>query len=360
MQYGWKDATVALAQANRLADALKAAKVPVELVVYPNQDHSFANPSGNRRNDEINQAAVAKAIEFLDRTVGAKSGRAAYVWAATPSGTGPYPAIMEQANGLPTHTLYRPGNLAGLNGQKLPIVAWGNGACVNIGNRFRYFLTEIASNGFLAIAIGPPGPPELESTPQMPPRPPAASPATKSSQLIDAIDWAIAENARPQSPYYGRLDTSRIAVMGQSCGGVQALAVSSDPRVALTGIWNSGLFASRPSNGPAMENVPKSKLAELHAPIFYFTGDQANDIAYPNGLDDFQRIEGVAAFHAYKDGLPHAGTYREPNGGELGTIAVALLQWQFKGDRQAAKMFVGTDCTLCRDPKWHVSRKRMD
>jgi dienelactone hydrolase len=300
-----------------------------------------------------------------------------YVTPETPQGTGPYPAIMQQDARLATHTVYRPQNLAALNGAKLPIIAWGNGACVNTGNRFRYFLTEIASHGFLAIALGPLGPADAEIGPQ-PPNPNAApataatapptnrsAPATMSTQLLDAIDWAIAENARKDSPYFGRLDPSKIAVMGQSCGGVQALAVSADPRIQLIGIWNSGLLTPNPNAppGPVMENVPKSQLAKLHTPIFYFTGDQANDIAYPNGLDDYQRIAAlnhVPAFHAFRDGLVHNGTYREPNGGELGKIAVALLKWQFKGDKEAGKMFRGPACGLCQNPAWHVSKKNMD
>jgi hypothetical protein len=276
---------------------------------------------------------------------------------STPLGSGPFPAIMEQDPGLPTHTVYRPNDLSALKGQKLPILAWGNGACANSGSSFRNYLTEIASHGFLAVAIGPMQPPEL--VPQAgAPRP--AGPATKSSQLVDAINWAVAENGCPQSRYFGKLDTTKVAVMGQSCGGLQAIAVSGDPRVSLTGVWNSGLFVKRAANAPAVEDVPKETLKKLHAPVFFFTGDEANDGAYPNGLDDFQRISHVPAFHAYKDGLAHAGTYREPNGGELGTIAATLLKWQLKGDKEAARMFQGADCTLCRDPKWHVSKKQID
>jgi hypothetical protein len=310
----------------------------------------------------------------------------------TPMGTGPFPAIMEQDPGLPTHTEYRPADLAALGSQKLPIIAWGNGGCFNDGGGFRNFLTEIASYGFLAVAVGPirpagwaraimpPMPPGAGGQPGAPPLPPAPPPggaqpggaqprvlppdaSSKSSQLIDAINWAIAENSRKGSRYYGRLDTTHIAVMGQSCGGLQAIAVSADPRVTLTVIWNSGLFATPPTlppGVPPMENITKDALNKLHAPIFYFTGDQANDIAYANGMDDFNRIDKVPAFHAYKDGLPHIATYFQPNGGEMGKIAVALLTWQFKGDSEAAKMFVGPDCTLCRDPKWHVLKKQMN
>src|SRR5579863_17218 len=71
-------------------------------------------------------------------------------------GTGPYPAILEQDPSLPTHTVYRPKDLSQLKGKKLPIIAWGNGACVNNGLSHRNFLMEIASYGYLAVAIGPP------------------------------------------------------------------------------------------------------------------------------------------------------------------------------------------------------------
>ena len=51
------------------------------------------------------------------------------------------------------------------------------------------------------------------------------------------------------------------------------------------------------------------------------------------------------------------GTYNQPNGGEFGKIAVAMLQSRLKNDREAAKMFVGADCGLCQDPQWHVSKE---
>src|SRR5580704_7147315 len=52
---------------------------------------------------------------------------------ATP-GSGPYKTVMEMDAGLPDHTIYRPEDLSALNGTKLPVVVWGNGACVSAGN----------------------------------------------------------------------------------------------------------------------------------------------------------------------------------------------------------------------------------
>lgn len=284
----------------------------------------------------------------------------------TPLGTGAFKAIMEVDAGLPTHTVYRPKDLAkalaALRGKKLPIIAWGNGACVNAGNRFRQFLTEIASHGYLAIAIGPIGPREMEAAPQPAApgqpaaAPPARPPATTASQLIDAIDWASKENARKGSPYFGKLDTKHIGVMGQSCGGVQAIKASADPRVTMTIAWNSGLLPM-PSIG--MENVSKEALAPLHAPIAYFNGDPG-DVAHKNAKDDFERINHLPVLFAWREGMGHSGTYREANGGELGKIAVAYLNWRLKGDKQAAQMFTGAACGLCRDRNWHVFKKKID
>jgi hypothetical protein len=36
---------------------------------------------------------------------------------------------------------------------------------------------------------------------------------------------------------------------------------------------------------------------------------------------------------------------------------VAWLEWQLRGDANAAKMFVGNDCGLCRDPAWKFEAK---
>ncbi len=273
-------------------------------------------------------------------------------------GTGPFPAVLEQDPSLPTHTVYRPQDLSKVKG-KLPIIAWGNGACVNNGLAHRNFLMEIASHGFLAIAIGPPVAPQdrAKGAPKGDGKQAAAGPATKSSELIEAIDWALAENGRKGSPYDGKLDASKIAVMGMSCGGIQAYAVATDPRVKLVGIFNSGILPAPSAPGaPAMEDVRKDQLDKLHSPIFYVTGDKT-DIAYENGMDDFKRITKVPAIHTYKDGVSHGGTYSQPNGGDFARVAVSMLNWQLKGEKSESKMFLGANCGLCQEAGWHVDTK---
>jgi dienelactone hydrolase len=265
--------------------------------------------------------------------------------------------------------VYRPRNLDALAATRLPIVAWANGACANNGALFQHFLTEIASHGYFIVAIGPIGstqrpagpPASAASTPPAPPAPgkgPMDVPqASKSSQLIDAIDWAEQENARRGGPYFERLDTRKIAIMGQSCGGLQAIAASADPRTTATGVWNSGTYM--PDGTRRYAPATRPDLAKLHAPVLYVTGD-ARDQANPNATENFATLQGIPVFRAAEQGVTHGGTYREPGGGSFGKVAVAWLDWQLKGDQRAATMFRGKDCTLCTNAQWLVQKKNID
>ncbi len=280
-------------------------------------------------------------------------------------GSGPYKAVLVGDPNLKTHTLYRPRDLKAFGGTlKLPIVAYGNGACRNASYEVRNFLTEVASHGFLVVAIGPPIPTIAGGS--------YVAGPTKSSQLLDAVDWATAENARQGSELYGKVDTSKVAVMGHSCGGLQAIEVSTDPRVTTTVMLNSGIIGARPAAPaapgaegrggrgpmPGMPAVTKEQLAKLHAPIAYIIGGKS-DIAHDNAADDFAKIESVPVLMANREVGHYPATFLDPRGGAWGEAASAWLKWQLKGDQTAAKMFTGAKCGLCSDPKWTVEKKKI-
>jgi dienelactone hydrolase len=300
----------------------------------------------------------------LAATVAALSGASAAQPAdpppGAPLGSGPYKAVMEVDPSLPTHTIYRPAQLPGPGAKKLPIVVWGNGACLNAGNSFRNFLTEIASYGFFVVAVGPIDTRPPSAIPRPTVRPDGTRvlppPETKSSQLIDGANWAIGQASQPGGRFADRLEPTRLAVMGQSCGGVQAIEASADPRVTTSMIWNSGM----PAAGTSMAGgrpLTKEDLKALHAPVAYIVGD-LQDQAHPNAQDDFDRLH-TPVFLGWERGVPHGGTYRQPNGGEFAGVAIAWLNWQLKGDRLAARMFVGRHCGLCVNPRWVVRQKNL-
>ena len=241
---------------------------------------------------------------------------------------------------------------------KLGVVAWGNGGCSDDGASSRFHLLEIASHGYLVLASGRilsgPGAPPREARPA-PPQGQLPAPRTQVADLTDAVDWALAENRRAGSPYFGRIDPAQIAYSGWSCGGVQALQVAKDPRVKTLVIHNSGILNNGPTNMTGA-SVGKEVLQTLHTPVIYIEGGPT-DIAYENGMDDFKRISHVPVAIA---NLPvgHGGTFNEPNGGAAASVAVSWLNWQLRGDAQSAKRFVGEDCGLCKDAPWSLQRKQ--
>ncbi len=131
-------------------------------------------------------------------------------------------------------------------------------------------------------------------------------------------------------------------------------------------MFNSGTRLSSAGGGatgsanPPDPTAARRLLDAIHTPILYITGDADHDIAFTGGQDSFNYLNKVPVFWAWQDKLQHIGTYGAPGGGSLGRIAVAWFAWQLKGDAQAAKMFKGRDCTLCKDASWHVSRKKIE
>ena len=262
-------------------------------------------------------------------------------------GTGPYKAVMKEEASLAAHTVFVPQDLSKCGKDKqLPVLVWGNGACTNSPWEHYKFLNEIASYGYIVLATG-----YIPMDEQ-----PYRGPMSTTEQQIESIDWAFAQNADKNSPYYQKIDTKNIAVAGMSCGGLQTLYNCADPRITTLMVCNSGLF-NQQNAGQAVGGMPmppKEKLKEIHSSIIYILGGET-DIAYGNGMDDFHRIDHVPAC-ATNFPVGHGGTYRQPHGGEFSVVALAWLNWQLKGDQQAAKMFKGADCELSKRDKWTIEK----
>lgn len=267
---------------------------------------------------------------------------------APPQGTGPYGVVREEAPSLAAHTIFRPASVSA--GERLPIVAFANGGCRNTPIEFTAFLAEIVSHGYFVIAAGTN---DVEfATRNFSGNDKNGKPLQIVSRkvLTDAVDWAIKEDARQGGAYSGKLDTSKIGYMGQSCGGMQALSASTDPRTTTTVVLNSGRFdktAKVPAGGKFAEWFEWS---QLRAPIAFFLGGPPDGMA---GRKNFEEIKSLPVFLA---DLPvgHTGAYPDPD--LRWTKAVlSWLDWQLKGKASEKAMFVGANCGLCVDKNWTVT-----
>lgn len=267
------------------------------------------------------------------------------------TGSGPYPAEMVVDLALPNATIYRPKDLAAFRRQKLGLLIWGNGGCSDDGGSASAHLAEVASHGYLVLAPGKP----LTGGLALPGAPTPALMRTTIQDLRTLLDWALAENGRPGSPYFGRIDLRAVAAAGHSCGGMQAILLADDPRIKTLIVHNSGVMPSLPDNPPLM--MDEERLNGLRQPTLIVLGGET-DVVWKYGLRSFDRIENAPAMLLSRD-VGHGGTFKQPHGGEIAQVAVAWLEWRLRGDRAAAKQFTGPDCGLCRNPAWMVRKRSM-
>ena len=347
--HGDKDNVVPNCQGKKFYELLKAAGVKTEA--------TFPAEGGHGGPEMYTEENLKKMVCFLDcvRKGGSCSKNCCRQHEPKTriiegGGQGPYKAVMKEEPTLKEHTVIVPQDLTPFGPQKLlPVLVWGNGACANSPFEHINFLNEIASNGYIVLATG-----NIPMTDEW-----YKGPMSRAEQQTESLDWIIAQNNDPKSPYYQKVDTKNICVAGMSCGGLQTLHNCADPRITTLMICNSGLF-KQSNAAQAVGGMPmpeKSKLKDIHTPIIYILGGK-EDIAYENGMDDFHLINHVPCC-AINYPVGHGGTYRQPHGGEFTIPALAWLNWQLKGDKEAAKLFIGKKPGLLERKDWTIEKNKL-
>ncbi|HEX5045721.1 MAG TPA: hypothetical protein VFX89_01275 [Gammaproteobacteria bacterium] len=296
---------------------------------------------------------------------------------------GKYEAVMEPVAGQPRLAVFHPANLDALKKEKLPVLVWGNGGCALNSGQFGGYLKTIASHGYVVVTTAQP---ENANPPQ-----------ATVDDLKAALDWSQAEAARSGSALGAKIDKDKVAVMGVSCGGFLTVGLSSDPRVDTIGVFNSGVSPPAPAGaagapggggggpgaggrggpgggggpgaggrggpggggGPPRAPFPTTDaLPKIHTPTLYLNGGEP-DFMMATSKANFDAINQVPIFYGARDNAGHSATYFHPGGGEFANVTVAWLDWQLKGDKKAANMFVGDKCGLCTNPKWETHSKNL-
>ena len=211
-------------------------------------------------------------------TMGQMNAQTAQKQIVEEGGTGPFKSEVVGDASCPGFTVYRPQNLKEVVARQgaLPVIVYANGACFNNNVEMRLLLSEVASYGYVAAAIGPydeadvmaqwrgvlkSAYPETKGDVIMAngekilpmtaeerkaqqeqqakqreealkkakknkkQQPAAPTFSTYPKMLLEVLDWLTDQNATEGSEYYHCLALDCVAAMGQSCGGAQVLGV---------------------------------------------------------------------------------------------------------------------------------------
>jgi hypothetical protein len=243
----------------------------------------------------------------------APAASAAVDWSAP----GPHPVTVAPLDA--SHTVYRPASLAGPH----PVILWGNGT----GSTpvvYDGLLRHWASHGFIVAAAN-------------------TTNSGSGQEMLAGLDVLAAENSRPESVYFGKVDTGRVGASGHSQGGGGAIAAGADPRVSVTVPIQPG---------------PSGDVNSLHGPMFIVAG-QLDLIVLPlllvvprySAATHIPAVYGELAGATHDTPTGNGGGYRGPT--------TAWFRYWLADDQNARSTFLGPDssCGLCQDPAWSDVRR---
>ena len=216
-------------------------------------------------------------------------------------------------------SVYRPANWE--EGKTYPILTWGNGTCA-MPEGYGALLRYIASYGYVIFAANSRQVSDLTITPK---------------PMVRALDFAFAANEDAKSPYYHKLDTTKVAALGHSQGGAAAVATARDMRVNAAIIFNGGTSASKPFLAMSGER-DVTVIAGADSSAYKTAVNAAPKAAYLY----FHMVPMTGQF----DG--HLTLMLQPE--RVGEPSVQFLNLLLNKDPMAKEWFVGSSCKLCNKP----------
>ena len=255
-------------------------------------------------------------------------------------GSGRYRAIVVSEKTLTNFTIYRPYNVqyAARREGPLPILIWCNGACSGSSSSYERMLNDMASHGYVVVGIG-----AFEMTDSE-----RDDGGSDEKMVVEAYNWLVKQEKLKTSDYYHAINVKNVALAGHSCGGAQAIANCSKSWVKTLLIMNAGM------GGMSMGGASPSSLNSLHCPIIYMTGGP-DDVAYGNAQTDYGKVKKQVVW-ADLSGAGHNPGYWEQYGGRFPKLAIKWMDWQLKGYKQNARIFLKPDLTGF-DSHWTIKSR---
>jgi hypothetical protein len=198
--------------------------------------------------------------------------------------------------------------------EKVPVITWGNGTCAQ-PEGYGALLRYVASYGYFVIAAN-------------------SRWVGSGTEQMRALDYAAAANMDSSSPYYGKLDMSRVGAMGHSQGGSSTVsAANADSRILDAIVFNAS------DSG-------------VNKPYLAVSGDM--DITGYTASSMASAINGasIAAAYLYYHNPAGMGSLK----GHLPLMlspervvkpTVAWWEMMFRSDAASKNYFVGATCLLC-------------
>jgi len=221
---------------------------------------------------------------------------------------GPFTTTVDASTGPGRAALVVRPTMLGADGLKHPIFIWGPGRGTQVRD-YETLMRRIASHGFVVYS--------------------EISRAADGTEMVAAMTWLMNENERSGSPYYQKLDESKIGVGGHSFGSNSAMTASSDPRVkAFIHTAGSGFRGA-------------GKALNLKQPAAFICGEDDPTANVTDCRTDYMQTSSPVFFTIIA-GEDHLSTPR------VGVpLVVAWLRWHLGAESERKSMFIGTGCEFC-------------
>lgn len=222
-------------------------------------------------------------------------------------------------------TLFFPQGLK--SGERLPLLTWGNGTLCS-PTLYDELMNFIVSYGYVVVASN-------------------TSNAGTGAEMLKAVEWALAENDKADSPIHGMVDADKIGAFGHSQGGEGAVNAGSDPRIRAIAPLSAGPMGSGE--------------AKIQCPAFYTL--TASDVVTPESYRASYDATKTASAYGVTKGGDHMEYTDKANGIGLPGLTsndaqmtrsaiTAWFEFQLKGKKELQPLFVGKDCGFCMDANW--------